>query len=312
MFYKKIVATLLLASGIANADCQKLLRSPPRGLNCLYCMHENAPRAAEPITDLLLSSCISNPGISFVTDGTFGWNEEVIRASIDALKVGKRKPWLHLYLYNGPAQRRWRSGAFTGFAQMEPGYFREAIKSDPNLREQFKAEVNKILPLIRYAKSKRVKVTLAIGLEDNLDNTAFDSAVKLIKSVIPKKELPTLVRSPCSDCAVGNEVSFPQGILQEKHTGRGKVDVKNGIVSTDGDYFRFASDKRSPHPKLTDWIPMLQRTGVNKSSFLLWIAKYQDTPAGVVPLSPDKRNYLEPTSKESAEIQKFLRGEAAK
>ena len=195
---------------------------------------------------------------------------------------------------------------------MDPYDFREKIKIDPLLRQTFTAEVEKLIPILKTAREYRVDVTLAPAVEDNLDNQGFLEAIKLIKAALPSELLPPLIRSACSDCLAGNQYDLPSGVEREKHLSNTNFDEENGIISTDGEYFVFKSDRENQQkypgmPALDDMAAVMQKAGSLHNMFLLWVPKYQDAPPGVVPASPNNRTYRAPSKIESRELTKFLR-----
>lgn len=309
---KNIIAGILSFISFAawGEECRRIMESPPRGLTCFYCMHANAPGKADPIVDVLLKSCLSDVALSFVTDGSFGYDETVITSAINKVSEHGQTLWLHLYVYNGPAQRRWKARVFPSFAAMDPVLFRSQIKTSKSLQKKFVKEVRKLYPIIKLAAEKKLHVSLAPGLEDNLDNKAFAKAVELIKQSLPRNLLPKLVRSNCGDCAPGNQSALPKGVSQEVHTARSHVTAKNGIVTNDGDFVRFSHD--TPYSIVSDktidaLIPVMKKAGPMKSVFHLWIPKFQDSLSDNLPRSPAIRTYRKPNPEEEKILIDFLR-----
>lgn len=163
----------------------------------------------------------------------FRFDEARLLEAVAGLSEGGRAARLHLYIYNGPAQRRWHAGVFPSFAA---------------------------------------------------------------------------IRSPCIRCASGNDARVPRGVRIEVHTSTAQFKNRRGVVSNDGEHTRFSFE-----PRDTRLIPLevlnqsLSLADQLQSTYLLWIARYQDSPYGYAPLSPNDRHYRTPTAEEEAEIVEFLR-----
>lgn len=295
---------------VAQDSCKSLDQRPWRGISCLHCLHKRAPGGAVPITRVLKTSCIDKVMIAFVVDGSFGWSLSRIINAMNSLATNGRQVWIHLYVYNGPAQRRWRSKVFSSFAMMDPAVFRYKMLHDPKLQAAYQSIVKeRIVPILEAAKSLNIRVSVAPGLEDNLDAASFQEATKLLFDSIPEDLKPELVRSPCYDCSVGNGRGAPSGTMMEEHTLNADNSIRNGIIHTDGEYFRFAGDSRASKrfPLLSMLETLLKISGQNNNGFLLWVSKYQDAPPGFVPRSPEGRKYRAPTKSEGRELVQFLR-----
>ena len=293
----------------AQDNCTTLIDRPYRGLSCLHCMHPDAPGGAAPFVEVLQASCLKRVALAFVVDGSFGWNADEIYNAIDSLSGSGRSLWLHLYVYNGPAQRRWKSKVFNSFAVMDPNLFRSRIVSDAGLRAQFAAIVDqRIAPIVNYAQQHGVAISLAPALEDNLDDRSFKEALGLIKANLHGVTAMRYIRSPCYRCGGGSSSNLPAGVSLEQHTLSPRFVARNGIIHTDGEYFHFSSDVAwsSADPSLAGLTTLLSNSGARGNIFLLWMPKYQDAPPGLVPRSPDNRNYRIPTESERAELIKFL------
>ena len=303
------VLKLFCENASAQVSCPNLIDRPYRGLSCLHCLHPNAPDGAAPLVEVLASSCLKRVALAFVVDGSFGWNPEEIYSAIDTLSSSGRSLWLHLYVYNGPAQRRWRSGVFSSFAMMDPNLFRGKIVNDATLRAKFAAIVqDRITPLVRYAVAHGAAVSIAPALEDNLDDRGFKEALGLVKANLQGVSISRFIRSPCYRCAGGASSNLPAGVTLEQHTLSPRFIARNGIVHTDGEYFHFSTDPAwsKTDPILDGLRTLLVNSGLRGNVFLLWIPKYQDAPPGLLPRSPDTRNYRAPTVSERTELIRFL------
>lgn len=289
-------------------QCSKLIEKNWRGIDCLHCLHPRAPGASEPIVDLLKSSCLKNVMISYVVDGSFGWKEGEIERAVQELHDAGRNVWLHLYVYNGPAQRRWQYKVFDSFAVMDPLLFRRSIVKNARTKAAFSAIVReRILPVARYAASIGARVTIAPGLEDTLDRLGVRSAVKLIRDVVKDSVDYGIVRSTCFRCQAGGSYFIPHGGMLEEHDDALFQRRWNGIVNTDGRYFRFSWEK-SPFPTLDELVlPWLTQPSQRGNAFLLWIPHFQDAPPGLIPTPLNERNFRGPTEQEKKEIIGFLK-----
>ena len=285
-----------------------LLDTGYRGVSCLHCLHSQAPQGVTPFVELLKKSCIKNPMIAFVVDGSFGWDAARINEAIEGLASDGRSGRLHLYVYNGPAQRRWASGFFNSFAEMHPATFLKRIKSDAAFREEFRGVVReRIVPAVAYATSLGVKVSIAPGLEDNLDSEGFVTALSLIQNEVPNSESVSYVRSACYKCPFTRLSDAT--VAEESHTLAMKSIPSMGILHNDGDYFKFSDekDKKNKFPLLSTYKKFVKKANEMGSAFILWTGKYQDAPPSLVPTSPDTRTYKVPTASEEKEIINLLR-----
>ena len=313
----KVILGALLYGGVALAqsadgDCHGgFLDLPWRGLSCLHCLHQNSPQGPAPLVNVLKSSCLKRVMMAFIIDGSFGWNADAVREAIQSLSQNGREAWVHFYVYNGPAQRRWNTGLFHSFAIMHPATFLRRIKHDRVFQREYQEVVKTRLdPLVEYASSLGVRVSVAPGLEDTLDKAGYKKILSLTKKSLTNPESVTWARSLCYRCSTLTERSIPQGILREVHTSNATYSVYHGIVHTDGEYFRFSGDPEIPDapaaPLLSDWRKLLSGTGDRGSAFLLWVWKYQDAPPGYIGRSPDSRTFRAPSSAESRELIEFL------
>jgi hypothetical protein len=296
---------LSLSSALAQEACDTLVDTTPRGIMCLYCTHKTAPGGSKPITDLLKSTCLKNVAISFVVDGTFGLEYDQITNSITELTLDNRQLSLELYLYNGPAQRRYRHNVFKSWATMNPARFREYIKTDRKTKKAFNKSMEDLYPILNYALEKNVAIYLAPGLEDNLDDFTYRYMLSKMKRKFADFKSITYVRSACIDCAAGNESNLPKGTIREVH-GFGKADiVRNGIMATDGFYFRFSAEKSSK-PTLSELVSAVRNASALNSLFFLWVPHFQDTPPGLIPKPLNQRTFRGPNANETKEIIDFL------
>src|SRR5262245_38951710 len=121
----------------AGEQCGTLLEKSWRGIDCFHCMYPTAQGGSSPVNDLLTGSCLKKVMIAYVMDGSFGYNAEQVVKSIDSLTAGGRELWIHFYVYNGPAQRRWQSGIFKSFAIMDPFVFQRRLLHEKKLQDDY-------------------------------------------------------------------------------------------------------------------------------------------------------------------------------
>ena len=329
MYANRILLILsLLWTGVVKADCTTLVQGTPRGVMCLHCLHPNAGEGVDALSDALLNSCRENIGISFVIDGSFGREYQVIEQQVTRLLEADRSVSLHLYMINGPAQRRWRDRIFDGFGnQKSPETFRRLIQFDGRYRAKYRSLVRGIVPTLTDIRAqatteqlKKLTISVVPMLEDNLDDNSFRSLLSLTKRSLPTPYIQKWVRSPCGDCYYGNTRESPSGVASEQHRVKANFVTKQGVISNDGwGYVYFNenekielknpvthSDRQEAAVSLEDLRPMMTRAGRQKDLFLLWIAKYQQTLPGSRSTKPADRRFPIPTDSEINAISGFL------
>lgn len=293
----------------ADESCARLEETrAPRGMQCLHCLHPRAPGGVAPFVELLKKTCLKSPALGFVVDGSFGFDEARLLEAVAGLSEGGRTGRIHLYIYNGPAQRRWQAGVFPSFAAISPRAFRRGIIEDATLRQRFTDQISLLHNVLLTAQALDVSISIAPGLEDNLDNRGFIEAMKLSNSALPQGVHAEWIRSPCVRCASGNDARVPHGARLEVHTSTAHFKNRRGVVSNDGEHTRFSFEPRDdrliPLARLNQSLALADKL---QSTYLLWIARYQDSPYGYAPLSPNDRHFRSPTVEEEAEIVEFLR-----
>lgn len=73
-------------------ECPQMLNYPPRGISCIQCNVPKAEAQANKLVEILYKSCIQNPAISYLVDGSFGFNEQMMGSHIASLSSNGRKP----------------------------------------------------------------------------------------------------------------------------------------------------------------------------------------------------------------------------
>lgn len=295
-------------------ECKTFFNTVPQGVMCLHCMHRKANGGVSALTDSLVNACIKNIAIGFLTDGSFGFDKSVIESEVIKLSQEGRKVFLHLYIVNGPGQRRWKLGAFKSFAIMNPVEFRGEIRRNIKLRREYAEQVKRLIPVISLTVSLGGVVYLAPALEDNLDDASFKTISNLTLRALPKTLPFTLVRNPCSDCYGGNTTGLPNGVIREHHTSKFDFSLQDGVISNDGKYFVFPNGTSSsgsgssamPSYTFSDLRNVRDRARRQNDIFLLWIGKYQGSRLGMELQPVNQRNFEFPSAYEVREITDFL------
>lgn len=319
LFITSLILTFSVSFCWAERVCPFLKDGAPVGIQCLHCMHPKAKKFTPLLTKAILNSCRKQVAVAYILDSSFGFDPEVIRAQVSKLLNNQREVYLHLYVINGPAQRRWTLKTFSGFAnQIPPDIFRAQIIFDKKLRFNYSKLVSRIAPLVSEMIALGVHVSVCPMLEDNLSNQAFDSILTLTRDTLLQNV--TYFRSVCGDCYAGNETGVPPGVKMEIHRISKGFSLKDGIISNDGwgyVYFSNAdkvilqnpvihSDRKESVVSLNDLRPILKRSRQLNNIFLLWISKYQQTYPGSRSLPPSKRNFPRPKDSELNSISSFL------
>ena len=308
------------AALLAKAEpprCGRLSNGPARGVMCLHCMYPPARAGVDALTDALLHSCRKNAALSFVTDGSWGFDGDIIRAQVAKLTAAGRTVHLHLYIVNGPGQRRWSMRMFKGWSMINPWLLNRALlrKNHP-LRRTFVKEVKKLLPIIAAARALGAVVTMSPALEDNFSNSAFTEALSILRRTVPHSYRVQFVRSPCGDCYPGNQTHFPAGVVAELHPAGTDFGLRNSIIANDGFFFLFRAGASSAlggaaHSARTFAFDHVRAQARRASSlgnkYFLWIGKYQGSRMFLDMTPPEKRSYPLPTKQEVEDIAALLR-----
>jgi hypothetical protein len=292
----------------------------PQGISCLHCMDSRVKHNTAALVQALGNSCIQEVAIAFVLDKSFGFDESIIRNAIDSLLANNKNVSLHLYFLNGSAIRKAGSRMFTGFLNsIPPDVFRERIKNDKTTQDQIKNFSARFVPLLRWANSKGVRLSLSPMLEDNLDNQSYNILLKILKSVVPTSFKVSWTRNPCPDCFPGNQSAVPKSVLREDHSGRLPLGPLSRIVSNDGwGYVAFQRDSLL-NPRETLAQGRIQKSLYlrnmdeyrdasirNGAVFLLWFSKYQGTLMARTQLPWQNRDLPNPSTSELSEITEFF------
>lgn len=306
----------------AAQDCKGLIETTPRGIQCLHCTHPRAENAAIALVEPLLGACLKNIALGFVLDASFGDNLSVISKMTKILSEKDRHVFLHFYLINGPAQRRYADDIFpSSIFQINPFEFRRKISSNTKFQNDYTNFVSGFSELFLSLQTLGASISISPMLEDNLDDASFNQIIDQTISILPADLSVSLVRSPCRDCFSGNGSEIPPGVAREEHRGDISFRFSNGIISNDGwGYVKFPGDnvtnisrpvshkdKRIEKIMSLDQLkPVLKKASSQNNIFLLWLSKYQATLPGNRSLNINKRKYPMPRKSELRLIQKFL------
>jgi len=306
-------ASLHLINAVEIPYCAQLKVTTPRGLSCMHCLHPKARANAKILQVLMLKSCLQNISTSYLVDGTFSFDYTQLLSDITTLSTGGRKLFVHFYLTNGPAQRRFQTTPLrTLGTKISPILFRQQVLNDFQVQSDYQYLVRRLVPVMRYAASMGSLVTLTPALEDNLSDEAFNKLGDLTVEAIPFDIPFAIGRNPCPGCYSGNGREVPNGYFREVHTVSPFLSVENGIVSNDGTDYAFPSERRSEHQTTLEELATLRDASARKNNiFILWSGKRQgltDYQAGSILPDPNGRNYQIPSIAERVAIVDFLKG----
>ena len=298
--------------------CSRLRDGTPRGLACLHCSQEEARVQAKLISTLLFRSCLKNIAINYLVDGSFSFDAEFLMENIALMTSNERRLFVHFYITNGSSQRRWSTTPVHGFGTtISPEEFRQRIQNDPVFQAEYQQLITRLVPVLRFARSRGAVLSIAPALEDNLSNRAFEAMLQLTEDAIPADLPVAIVRNACPGCYAGNGNEVPAGVLEEVHTTSPFFDTKDGIVTNDGvSYFfpqseeDFAIDSSS-ELALEDLAPVRDAAEATNSAFILWKSEWQGLPQSPNTASrfaaPSERNYEMPSLDLRRKVILFLR-----
>ncbi len=306
------VAREFAYESLAQDDlCTGLLSGTPRGLACLHCTEPGAHEQAHILSLLLFRSCVKNIAINYLVDGTFSYDQDLLEEQISLLTSGNRTLFLHFYLSNGPNQRRWRSTPLNVLGSgMPPETFRERILFDAQLQQDFKNIILRLIPVLRFAQSRNAVISIVPMLEDNLDDDAFQKLYELTLETIPPDIYFSVGRSPCPGCRDGNTDGRPQGVFLERHTAGRSVGVEDGLVTNDGDTYRFGpSSREQVDLSLSDLARTRDSADSRNDIFILWKGERQGRYNGNNGpyINPSDREYEIPSFEERQALIDFLK-----
>ncbi|MBP9837915.1 MAG: hypothetical protein KBC84_04305 [Proteobacteria bacterium] len=294
--------------------CETLIETSPRGISCLHCMQSEAASQADALIKILVDTCLKNVAVSYLLDGTFSYDENLLKKHIDILTSDNRRLFLHLYFINGPSQRRYKNTVSDGFAATSsPEEFRKKISHDVTFQNKYKNYLQGFNSLIAYANSKNVALSIVPVLEDNLEVESFEKIASLTTEAFQN---PVMIgRNPCPGCYDGNDHRVPNGYFQESHSVNNCNKIRNGIITNDGDVTELDIRNKniSGQISLKELRIARDHCSINNNIFILWNASYQGLIAkgsgSFGRKDYSKRDYPLPNESERANLIKFLRGE---
>ena len=311
LFAHLIGLSALFASfpSIAYGDCKSLRDTTPQGIACFNCLHPRAEAQAKSIAEILKKSCLKKIAISYLVDGSFG-DVSRLQMQIQNLQGEDREIFLHLYLLNGPSQRRYRSTPITGIGtQMSPIQFRKELKERGGIYMEVRQLLRRIFEPLKMISDSGVQLSIIPMLEDNLDDESFQAVAEIVQTEF-KGLSYRIGRNPCSDCYPGNGRRLPSGFFLEVHTSDPNHVPLNGSVSNDGEDVSF--DGHEGSQPLSTLKRVRDAARAKGTVFFLWNAEYQGlrVSGGKITgneVSADKRPYPIPTEEEAEALTEFLK-----
>ena len=292
--------------------CPTLKVTTPRGLSCMHCMQDGARAQAQAIATVLHRSCLKNIAINYLTDGTFSFDAELLYNHITKLTEDGRRLFVYFYLTNGATQRLWANTPINAFGtRIKPSEFRERILYDTTLQNKYRKLVRRLIPFIRYANVRGAVVSLIAGLEDNLDDEAFEKLYELAMDELPYDVYVSFGRNACAGCTSGSEDGVPDGVFSEIHTASQYFSTKDGVVTNDGrEYTSAVAEVEGATVTLSALKAVRDAATTKNDTFILWSGRRQGitTESKSMLIHPDDREYDIPTLAERRELIKFLRG----
>lgn len=275
--------------------CPYHIDGTPLGLSCLHCEHPLAQMQAQQISEILRNSCRKHVALSVLTDGTFGNNRDFLIDQVRTITQYGAKLHLYVYLSNGPWQRRYGRMPDKGFPKnMSPEEFRNKIRYDFALREEFKSIIKYNEPLLEYALRRGAAIYLMPMLEDNLDYASAREMELLVKQTISPSISYTLGRNPCPRCYKGNDISVPAPLFTDQHITSSDtiITTTQGLVVNDGKDFSF--DWEYPNYQnltFTRLLEFIDDAKLKNNTFIIWNREYQGVSVNNMLNDPDFRDY---------------------
>lgn len=288
-------------------ECAQMLNYPPRGISCIQCNVPKAEAQSNKIVDIIYKSCIQNPSISYLVDGSFGFNGALMKSHIETLSKQGRNPHVIFYLTNGPAQRSCNNPPYPGHGISTcPPDYRRRIQTDRALQEDLQRLAARLMPLSREILSRGGEVFIVPQLEDNQDLNSFNAMVSLIKPHIHPQA--KIMRNPCPGCYAGNDAYIPPGVYSEEHMHK-KNDFYHygGAVTNDGAEVLWPGEYTT-YPRVISFDDMMNsrlRAEQVSKVFLFWKASFQGLGGDTLP-HPANRDYKMPTEQQAKDITRWL------
>lgn len=288
-------------------ECPQMLNYPPRGISCIQCNVPKAEAQSNKIVDIIYKSCIQNPAISYLVDGSFGFNEQLMGSHIASLSSNGRKPHVVFYLTNGPAQRACSNPPYPGHGISTcPPAYRQRIQTDRALQEDLQRLASRLSNLSNQIVSAGGKVYIVPQLEDNQNLQSFNAMVSLIKPHVHPQAI--IMRNPCPGCYAGNDGHIPSGVQSEEHMHQANAFYHHGgAVTNDGAEVLWPGESTT-YPRrisLQDMFGSRLRAEQIGKLFLFWKASFQGLGGDTLP-HPANRDYKMPTEQQAQDITRWL------
>lgn len=281
-----------------------------RGYTMLYLMHPLARRTVEAQVEALLVSGLQELYLAVLTDGTFNKDFTYLSNVVRRLNSNGRTLTLVLYLSNGSTMRAFRTTNINaGFNKIDPIRFRDLIRFDPAIQNQFRGMVREAKPIFDLNKSLNPNNTniAIVMLEDNLREESYIAMRNIAKEILG--DSVRYFRNPCANCYEGNDTET-DGDNKEFHNPFLIEQLGDGDgYSNDGtSYFFQGEDLGQNSVSIADLKSFSEVALVrNLKYFGIWRLQRQGlTLSGPRP-HPDQRNYEYPSIQMLIEEIKLLR-----
>lgn len=189
-----------------QVDLLERVAGQARGYTALALMQPEARASSEKLVEIMLRAQLAQGYLGVLVDGTFGFDVAYLRSVVERLHYGDRSLVLALYLTNGATQRRFEETPIRApFVTIEPAEFRQRIKFDERVRNEFRTLVRRIRPIVELNEQlhPESETVVVVMLEDNLDRSSYFTMRSIAQEELP----PTVqyVRNPCMGCYPGND-----------------------------------------------------------------------------------------------------------
>ncbi|RMG39693.1 MAG: hypothetical protein D6719_12720 [Candidatus Dadabacteria bacterium] len=285
-----------------------MVAGQPRGYVMLNLMHPAARQTINAQVQNMLDAKVRELYLGVLTDGTFSKDFNYFASVVRKLNTTPRSLTLVVYLTNGATMRAWDVTPITaGFNRIEPQRFRELIRFDPGVREEFLDMVREVKPVLDLNRSLNpLNRNIAIVmLEDNLDSDSYRAMRELAYSVLG--DSVAYFRNPCQGCYPGNDSdSFGDPIELHRPVDLDRLTGGDGFT-LDGVSYEFNEGLFNGSLSLEQVKQLAAKAALKRLSYFgLWRAERQGL-RGDITLHPDRRSYEVPTARELELEQELLR-----
>ena len=281
-----------------------------RGYTMLYLMHPLARRTVDAQVEALLVSGLQELYLAVLTDGTFSKDFTYLSYVIRKLNSNGRTLTLVLYLSNGSTMRAFRSTNINaGFNKIDPIRFRDLIRFDPAIQNQFRGMVREVKPIFdlnRRLNANNTNIAFVM-LEDNLREESYIAMRDIAKEILG--DSVKYYRNPCANCYEGNDTGT-DGDNKEFHNPFliEQLSDNDGYSNDGTSYFFQGEDLGQNSVSIPDLKSFSEAAlAKNLAYFGIWRLQRQGlTLSGPRP-HPDQRNYEYPSIQMLIEEIKLLR-----